>query len=145
MAIKGLGRLQKFHLPGLEEVGTELGEGSYATVVEYQLHGLICAGKKLHHQLCHSNPEERERLVARFEEECELLSNIRHPNIVQFLGLSYDRHTRTPILIMEFLDITLTVCLAKKGVLPDHFSYSILNDVATALCFLHNQPDPIIH
>ena len=145
MAIKMSKRLTKFYLPGLNEMGAELGEGSYAVVVEFQLHGLKCAGKKLHRQLCYSNPEEREKLVSRFEEECQLLSYVRHPNIVQFLGLSYDKETRTPILVMEFLETTLTACLALNGVLPDEFSYSILNDVATALCYLHSQPEPIIH
>ena len=138
-------RLEKFYLPGLKEVGTELGHGSYAVVFEYQLHGLKCAGKKLQAQLCNTNPEEREELVSRFEEECDLLSSIRHPNIVQFLGLSHDRETGTPILVMEFLETSLTVSIELNGILPDEFNYSIANDIVTALCFLHGQTEPIIH
>ena len=137
--------LERFYLPGLKEVGTELGHGSYAVVFEYQLNGLKCAGKKLQAQLCNTNPEEREKLVSRFEEECDLLSNIRHPNIVQFLGLSHDTKTGTPILVMEFLETSLTVCIEHNGILPDEFNYSIVNDIVTALCFLHGHTQPIIH
>ena len=34
--------------------------------------------------------------VRRFEEECCLLSQIRHPNIVQFLGVYFQQRVRVP-------------------------------------------------
>lgn len=146
MALPG-SRLERFNLLGLQEVGNQAGEGSYAVVVEFTYHGLKCAGKKLHRQLWNSNPEEREQLLRRFEDECEILSTTRHPNIVQFLGVGFERmsNTTVPILVMEFLETTLTACLRTNGILPVEISYSITSDVATALCYLQGQAIPIIH
>ena len=83
--------------------------------------------------------------VRRFEEECHLLSQARHPNIVQFLGVHFQRRMRVPILVMEFLPTNLTSCIEQYGILSKEISYSILHDVALGLCYLHRQTPPIIH
>ena len=31
-------------------------------------------------------------MIGRFREECELLSGLRHPNVVQFMGVHYGRN-----------------------------------------------------
>ena len=125
----------------------KLGYGSYATVLELEYMGLKCAGKKIREQLLwEEDDDEISNDVHRFEEECRLLRQVRHPNIVQFLGVYFHKESvRAPILVMEFLPTNLTSCIELYGVLPKEVSYSILHDVALGLCYLHGQTPPIIH
>ena len=143
-----MAKLEAFQLSGVTETGVEIGRGSYAVVVELRFRGLKCAGKKLHRQLCHeSSRAERDSVLRRFEEECELLSALRHPNVVQFLGVyaSGAASEPLPVLVMEFLQSTLSGCLERRGRLPDEVSYGVLADVATGLCYLHGSSPAIIH
>ena len=75
--------LERYRLLNVQETGRELGRGSYAAVVEVDYKGLRCAGKKIYRVLYEQGVGD---LVRRFEEECRLLSQLRHPHIVQFLG-----------------------------------------------------------
>ena len=134
--------LQQLKLTSAKETGKELGRGSYAAVVEVDYKGLRCAGKKIH-KLLFDGPVER--LLGRFGEECLLLSQLRHPNIVQFLGVYEDSESRAPVLVMEFLPNTLTESLEKYGIMPEEIVHTILRDVALGLHFLHDRKDPIIH
>ena len=121
----------------------ELGHGSYATVLELEYMGLKCAGKKIHEVLLKQG--DTSYYARRFEEECRLLSQVRHPNIIQFLGVYFEQGVQAPILVMEFLPTNLTSCTERCGILPKEISYSILHDVALGLCYLHSQTPPIIH
>ena len=136
--------LESYKLTGVKITDRELGHGSYATVIELEYVGLKCAGKKIHEVLL-KRADTIRYTVRRFEEECRLLSQVRHPNIVQFLGVYFQQGVQTPILVMEFLPINLTSCIEEYGILPKEISYSILHDVALGLCYLHSQIPPIIH
>ena len=135
--------LDSFKLTGVSVTSNELGHGSYATVLELEYMGLKCAGKKIHEVLLSLGTSSH--TIKRFEEECRLLSQIRHPNIVQFLGLYLESDEEVPFLVMEFLPTNLTMCIDNHGVLSKGISYSILYDVALGLCYLHGQTPPIIH
>ena len=139
-AMKGF---DPYMLIGVRVTDRELGHGSYATVLELEYVGLKCAGKKIHEPLL----EQRDASypIHRFEQECRLLSQIRHPNIVQFLGVYFQQRVRTPILVMEFLPTNLTSCIEQYGILPKEISFAILHDVALGLYYLHSQTPPIIH
>ena len=132
-----------YKLTGVRVTDRELGHGSYATVLELEYMGLKCAGKKIHELLLRQG--DASYTVRRFEEECRLLSQVRHPNIVQFLGVYFQQGVRAPILVMEFLPTNLTSCIEQYGILPKEISYSILYDVALGLCYLHSQTPAIIH
>ena len=132
-----------YKLTGVRVTDRELGHGSYATVLELEYMGLKCAGKKIHELLLRQG--DASYTVRRFEEECRLLSQVRHPNIVQFLGVYFQQRVRAPILVMEFLPTNLTSCIERYGILPKEISYSILHDMALGLCYLHSQTPPIIH
>ncbi len=92
-----------------------LGIGSYGSVCKAMCDDLLCAAKIIHptlfdpiaqHQIA---PHREHRLpIRRFQLECEFLSTIRHPNIVQYLGTHQDPDTRLPILLTELLDDSLT-------------------------------------
>ena len=132
-----------YKLTGVRVTDRELGHGSYATVLELEYMGLKCAGKKIHELLLRQG--DASYTVRRFEEECRLLSQVRHPNIVQFLGVYFQQGVQAPILVMEFLPTNLTSCIEQYGILPKEISYSILHDVALGLRYLHSQTPAIIH
>ena len=134
---------ESYQLTGVRVTDKELGHGSYATVQELEYMGLKCAGKKVHDLLLEQGDDSY--TLRRFEEECRLLSQVRHPNIVQFLGVLFQRGVRVPILVMEYLPTNLTSCIKQYGILSKEISYSILHDVALGLYYLHSQTPPIIH
>ena len=136
-------RFDPYKLSGIGVTDRELGHGSYATVLELEYMGLKCAGKKIHELLLRQG--DASYTVRRFEEECRLLSQVRYPNIVQFLGVYFQQGVRAPILVMESLPTNLTSCIEQYGILPKEISYSILHDVALGLCYLHSQTPAIIH
>ena len=138
-------RLAPYSLTGVKASGRELGRGSYATVVELDYFGLKCAGKKIHRELIVQPGAGASYAVTRFEEECRLLSQIRHPNIVQFLGVYFTQKEVAPMLVMEFLPENLTSCIERYGILSKEISYTILHDVAVGLCYLHSQTPAIVH
>ena len=134
---------ESYTLTQVQLTDNKLGHGSYATVMEVKYMGLKCAGKKIHEILLEQG--DASYTIYRFEEECRILSRIRHPNIVQFLGVYFQENEKVPILVMEYLPTNLTFCIDKHGILPEKTSYSILRDVALGLFYLHNQSPPIIH
>ena len=133
---------EEYLLTSTSETGREFGRGSYAAVVEVLYKELRCAGKKIHSVFFQ---DQVDAYLRNFEEECRLLCQLRHPHIVQFLGVYIDASTKAPVLVMEFIPTTLTQCIEKYGILPEETIYSVLRDVALGLHFLHDRSDPIIH
>ena len=124
-----------------------IGDGSYAIVIPLNFRGLKCAGKKLHAIFFeNAAPQEKDHMIDRFQEECQLLSRLKHPNIVQFLGVHIEDGSDLPVLVMEFLQCTLSECVDRYGaLLPEKVGLSILDDVATGLCYLHGHRPAIVH
>ena len=133
---------EQFTLRQVRITENEFGRGSYAVVMELEYRGLKCAGKKLYRVLYETGIGHAAR---RYLEECRLLSQTRHPNIVQFLGVCFEEGSQFPILVMEFLPTNLTSCLERYGILPDEINFSILNDVSLGLIYLHGQTPVIVH
>ena len=121
------GGLEPYTLDGVQVTDRELGQGSYAAVVELDYRGLKCAGKKIYQALAGQGDSYQ---LTRFAEECHLLSQTRHPNVVQFLGVYFEREVPIPILVMEFLPTNLSSCIDQYGILPKEISYSILHDLS---------------
>ena len=90
--------LQEFLLGDVEVCGRELGVGSYSSVLELKYKGMRCAGKKIHRSLYDQGVAVGPEILERYETECELLSHLRHPCIVQFLGLYLDEGGRRAYL-----------------------------------------------
>ena len=112
-----------------------LGTGAYGQVCKATLDELPCAAKLLHPILVDpNNPRNR----TRFEQECRFLSEIRHPNIVQYLGVAHDGETDLPVLLMELMDDSLTHFLERsEEPLAYHVQVNISHDIALAVAFLH--------
>ncbi len=86
----------------------------------------------------------RFKFAERFEQECQFLSRIKHPNIVQYLGTSRDPRSRRLALLMELMDESLTKFLERStGPIPYHVKVNICHDMALALSYLHS--NAIIH
>ena len=134
---------ESFKLSGVEITDTVLGQGSYATVLEVRYKGQKCAGKKVHELLLVQG--NNTYTLRRFEEECRLLSQVHHPNVVRFLGVYFVKSSDAPILVMEFLPTNLTLCMEQRGVLASAVNFSIIYDVARGLNYLHSHAPVIIH
>ena len=66
----------------------ELGRGAYGRVYAVNYHGTICAAKEIHSILVEEVGEvEMQRTVESFMRECSQCSTLRHPNVIQFLGV----------------------------------------------------------
>ena len=136
--------LDPFNLATVELTRDKLGSGSYASVYVVNYLGLKCAGKKIHDVLLEQGGGATYAL-SRFEDECRILSQLRHPHIVQFLGVFFEDRTSVPILVLEFLPTNLTSCVEKYGALRPDLGYSILHDVALGLNYLHSHTPCIVH
>ena len=111
-----------------------LGNGAFGSVVRATLDDLPCAAKILH-QFHVSRAAE---FAARFDQECYILRDLKHPCIVQFLAVVQDPDNGRPILLMELMKESLTDFLKRSPTpLPYHVQVSITHDIALALAYLH--------
>ena len=118
-----------------------LGTGSYGAVYKAICDDLPCAGKIVHPTHVQSGDPGTMTVMKRFQQECNFLSAIRHPNIVQYLGSYQDPDTQLPVLLMELMDDSLTRFLERsQEPLPYHTQVDLCHDVALALAFLSRFP-----
>ena len=155
-----LPKLKPFVLSNVRLTGTRIGRGSYGSVEEIEICGVMCAAKKIHNVLLDSSEipaAEIQKVSAQFVDECQLMSTLRNPHIVQFLGVCFLPGSRLPALVMELLLTSLHDLLdpdtgdsesppdAPKPFFPLGLKRSILHDVARGLAYLHDRSPPIIH
>ena len=121
-----------------------LGIGAYGKVCKAKCGQLPSAAKLLHDNLFQYNDPGTRNLTSKFLQECQFLSTIKHPNIVQYLGTASDPQSRRPVLLMELMDESLTKFLERlTSQLPYHSQLNICHDIALALAYLHS--NAIIH
>ena len=125
-----------------------LGKGADATVFAVEWNGTVCAAKRLHDILLEDeSPGGADKFISNFEAECLTWSNLRHPSVVQFLGVYMDRRSRLPVLVMEKMDTSLRTYLEdhSKEEFPLHQKAFVLRQVTQALAYLHSQNPPLVH
>ena len=75
-------------LHGIIPTGREIGRGAYGRVFEVNYAGTICAAKEVHALLLqYALGDDLQKIKGDFLTECHIWSTLRHPCIVQFLGL----------------------------------------------------------
>ncbi len=126
-----------------------LGEGAYGVVKLGIFYGLQCAVKKLKPSMFPAGmkqlDQQTELILQSFYNECEKMSKIRHPNVVQLLGVFTDHSNKLPVIVMELMSESLSRLLHRTKVLPFYVDVNILHDVSQALAYLHSFRPPIVH
>ena len=156
------------------ELSELIGSGSYAKVYRGEWNGIQVAVKQLHHILQDTNRQDREGLAKTFHKELGMNMELRHPNIIQFLGIVTPQQHRTtpaagrvgkdatnkpvpavrrsrsfPMMVMELMHCTLDARLAEyreSGTrMPFSEAANTATDIAAALVYLHGRRPPIAH
>ena len=124
--------------------------GAYGSVSLVRLKGgVICIEKRIQDFLIgygrnaggRVSEEEKRSIEERFRKECVFLSQMHHPNIVQFMGVCYSK-SNSLSLIMEYLPTSLDKCITrcyKTFSIPLSYKFSILLDVSCGLLYLHQR------
>ena len=148
MASKDVGdQLMNLTLEDVILQNKELGNGAYGRVFIAKYLGLPCAAKEIHALLLNGvSAEEKKAIKDGFIRECYQSSTIRHPNIVQFLGVYYTERSDLLIMVMELMDTGLTSFIANnQSKIAVETKLSILHDVSLGLNYLHGRHPAIIH
>ena len=143
--------LRPFIFSDVQLTGISIGGGAYGTVDEVAF-PVAAAAKSIHPIL----QGGLSKAANEFVRECQLMSTLRHPNIIQFLGVTFFPSSRLPALVMERLLTSLHDLLApdtpppRDAVQPLAFfsmtlKCSVLQDAARGLAYLHKHSPPIIH
>lgn len=125
-----------------ESVQSKLGEGSFGVVLLGRWHGVPVAVKKVPHE----DWDAEERAI--FRMELSVMSQLAHPNIVQFLGVC----ASIPAIVTEYcgggtlLHLFSGIREGNRGPLPYGQAYSIALGIAWGMEYLHNRkPMGLIH
>ena len=130
------------------QLNIELGRGSYGIVFTVKYSGNVYAAKQIHPILIENvRGEEKQRITDDFIRECICCSSIRHPNIVQFVGVYYpSTQCSFPVMVMELMSASLTKFVeSNKSQIAIETKKCILRDVTVGLNFLHNHKPQILH
>lgn len=130
---------------GAEEEDQAAGKTLAEIEVEYK--GLRCSALRLAYGK--EGKKKQSALLQRLVDVCDILGHLRHPNVVQFLGVSFDAtvglRRSFPLIVNEFFPTSLSSCVERNGILPFELCYNIVRDVALGLRYLHEQQPSFVH
>ncbi|KAL5727485.1 non-specific serine/threonine protein kinase [Ranunculus cassubicifolius] len=120
--------------------GVLIGEGAYGEVYLVKWRGTEVAAKTIRSSIASNH-----RVKTTFMKELELWQRLRHPNIVQFLGVL--KQSERLIFLTEYLrNGSLYDILKKKGRLDPPTTVAYALDIARGMNYLHqHKPHAIIH
>ena len=135
------GRAEQWEIPRTQiQISSKIGQGQGGVVFKCRWRSLDCAAKLLTQNSTES--------IAYYDmvNEISVISHLRHPNLVLFLG-ACTVGNEPLVILSEFME---------GGSLEDRFSKAAgrppikiavrwIMDLSRAVCFLHNCTTPIIH
>eukprot|EP01031_Cornospumella_fuschlensis_P029374 gene29374-35459_t len=110
-----------------------LGKGAFGEVRVAQWRGMEVAYKVLHTQ---NSPVDQQEVEENLKHEIEILSQLRHPNLVLFLGVCSPEE-KSMAIVTELLPCSMYDVVEVKKIklsLPDILDYSL--DIAHGLNYL---------
>ena len=114
-------------------------EGYFGAVYRIPYDGILCAAK-------YQDFDDDKYKPKQFQQECLLHSKLRHPNIVQMLGVCYySNMSDQPIKIMELLKFSLRSFVYQFQAVPVYVKLTIIQDISRGLDYLHTRNPPIVH
>ncbi|KAF0935661.1 hypothetical protein E2562_035108 [Oryza meyeriana var. granulata] len=116
----------------------KVGEGGYGPVYKATLDNTLVAAKILHSNITQG--------LKQFQQEVELLNNIRHPNMVHLLGACPEYGC----LVYEYMPNgsleDRLFCRSGTPPLPWQLRFKIAVEIATGLLYLHKmKPEAFVH
>lgn len=128
------------------ELNRPVGKGSFGTIYEATWNETQVAVKFLGDRDSFSgeNPQEQ-HLLSVLESEAAILASLRHPNIVQFIGVS----SQPPCIVSEYVEKGNLSDLIRNTSTSKDLSWAMLlkmlTEAATGMLYLHARTSPIIH
>ncbi|KAF9514518.1 hypothetical protein BS47DRAFT_1343100 [Hydnum rufescens UP504] len=125
--------------------GALIGSGSFGSVYLGMdaFHGLLMAVKQVELPTGSSHNEERKKsMLSALEREIELLKDLQHPNIVQYLDSSMDEHHLN--IFLEYVPGGSVVALLRNyGAFEEELVRNWVSQILAGLVYLHERD--IIH
>lgn len=124
---------------------TILGKGAFGEVRVARWRNIEVAYKRLHTTEPGDNNNGKDEEFDMLQ-EVQMLSKLRHPNLVLFLGVCKDANTQKTSIITELLPCSLYDLLEVKKVnlsLPDILDLAL--DIVNGLDYLHRHDPMIVH
>lgn len=136
--------LRSLALAEVQLTGDALRGDHYGSACKALWKGTTCTVKTLYMAPTANNLSAT---IERFEQECKLLSRVRHPNIVQFLGLVLNGEAAAPpALVLEHCPHSLSELVDAHRAIPIYLQVSVVRDVSQALAYLHCAlHPPVVH
>lgn len=105
-----------------------------------------CVGKTLHETFFDGISSSDSKWASSvFARECVQHYKLKHPNIVQCVGVHFLEGSDLPMLVMEKMHMSLRRCLETYHDVASPVKHRILYDVSLGLQYLHSHSPPIVH
>ena len=137
MAADSAWKKWSYALHEVEILPTVLGRGAFGEVRLAKWRGTAIAAKRLH---CEENEVNADTIYR----EVDLMSQLRHPNLLLFLGVTFDP---LPVMITELMPCSLYDVLESSQKIPMTLEeiLDVTLDVASGLEYLHSHNPTLIH
>ena len=110
----------------------------FSFTVQVKVNGLLCAGKRIHEILLDAGNVGVREIAAKYVQESQLMSNLRHPNVTLFIGVCFLPNCQLPaLLVMERLEGSLDDLLETVPNVPLALKRSFVEDTAQGLSSIY--------